>query len=750
MDRTVRTGSAPDEGRLRERGSHPPLRRVLARRLILHLVLFSSLITLITTTVQLYADFRRDVDALDFQFAQIEASYLQPLIQDLWVLDDEQVMVLLSGMLALPDIARLEIRHAGHVLHGVGERPTGATQTRSFPLVHGDGRDHALGTLHVEASLAGIHQRLLARVWLILASNALKTFAVVLFVYVLFRGLITRHLEHIARHLAGIDPGSPGDTLSLARPLRASRDELDVVVDAINRLQATLRASYASLSESESRLRAVFDNSPSCIALKSVDDRFVLLSRQCEELLGGPLEASLGRRARDVLATSPITELDREAANEGSLRPPGREYAVRGAAGYRVYLANEFPVMGEKGDLTGVGMIATDITRRKQAEDELRRHRNRLEEMVAERTAALRRQAEILGQIHDAVISTNLEGRIQSWNAGAERQFGYLAEEALGKPLAILCPGDVRTAPMEEVLARLRRRGEHETELRLRRKSGETIFAHLSMTLLRDEAREPVGMAAYAIDISARKRAEAGLVRRTAELEAVNRELESFSYTVSHDLRAPLRAIDGFTSILLEEHGPRLDATARDYLERTCAASQHMARLIDDLLALSLIARADIHRVPMDLSAVAREILERLQATEPRREVQVTVEADLKADADPGLTRAILENLLCNAWKFTRDRQPARIGFGVRDGDAGRAFFVRDNGIGFDMRHATRMFSPFQRLHGAEAFEGTGIGLATVARIVHRHGGRVWAEARPGEGATFHFTLQGEHGDARP
>ncbi|HWP34685.1 MAG TPA: ATP-binding protein, partial [Thermodesulfobacteriota bacterium] len=237
---------------------------------------------------------------------------------------------------------------------------------------------------------------------------------------------------------------------------------------------------------------------------------------------------------------------------------------------------------------------------------------------------------------------------------------------------------------------------------------------------------------------------ERRVAARTAQLELANRELEAFSYSVSHDLRAPLRSIDGFSQALLEDYEERLDADGREHLRRVRAASQRMAQLIDDLLGLARVARSELRREAVDLSALARDIVAELRGREPERPVVVEIADGLVTRGDPRLLRLALENLLGNAWKFTRGRTPARIAVGVEQGEGEPAYFVRDNGAGFDMAYAGKLFGPFQRLHAAAEFEGNGIGLATVQRIVHRHGGRVWATGAVGQGATFYFTLRGE------
>lgn len=234
---------------------------------------------------------------------------------------------------------------------------------------------------------------------------------------------------------------------------------------------------------------------------------------------------------------------------------------------------------------------------------------------------------------------------------------------------------------------------------------------------------------------------ERRIAERTAQLEVANRELEAFSYSVSHDLRAPLRSMDGFSQALLEEYAGTLDAQGTDYLRRIRAASQRMAQLIDDLLELARLTRSEIRREPVDLSGLARGVAADLQKAQPGRRVNFRIADGVIAEGDPRLLRVVLVNLLGNAWKFTARQPRATIEFSMNQSDGKPAYVVRDDGAGFDMAYAGRLFGAFQRLHGASEFEGTGIGLATVQRIIHRHGGRVWAEGEVGKGATFSFTL---------
>lgn len=374
--------------------------------------------------------------------------------------------------------------------------------------------------------------------------------------------------------------------------------------------------------------------------------------------------------------------------------------------------------------------------------------------LVARRAAeiALREAEERLRLLVDsvqdyAILMLDPAGRIASWNRGAQRINGYNAEEIIGQHFSRFYAPEDRDKPAAE-LEIAARTGRCEDEGWRVRKDGSQFWANVAICAIRDEAGDIRGFAKVTRDVTERKRSE-DEVRRLNEnlrqhglrLETANKELEAFSYSVSHDLRAPLRSIDGFSLALMEDYGSKLEPEARDYLQRVRAATKRMAQLIDDLLALSRVSRSDMTRAKVDLSGLARTVAVELRNTQPDRKTEFMIADGLTADGDPRLLRIVLDNLLGNAWKFTAKRQDARIEFGTSGENGSRQFYVRDNGAGFDMTYAHKLFGAFQRLHANEEFAGTGIGLATVQRIINRHGGRITAEGAVGQGATFRFSL---------
>jgi light-regulated signal transduction histidine kinase (bacteriophytochrome) len=292
----------------------------------------------------------------------------------------------------------------------------------------------------------------------------------------------------------------------------------------------------------------------------------------------------------------------------------------------------------------------------------------------------------------------------------------------------------------------------HEFEFSRADAEGSVLYRSISGEPIFDEHGVFTGYQGVARDITARKRDEMRMVQlnaelearvalRTADLERANKELETFSYSVAHDLRAPLRAMTGFSAIVLEENQGKLDAASVRYLQRVKAGGEYMGELVDDLLDLARISRQEMRRQEINLGAVARKVASSLTEANPARRVDIEIKGHMRAVCDPGLIEIVMSNLIGNAWKFTAKVAEARIEVGVKRRDGKSVYFVRDNGAGFDMAYTKNLFAPFQRLHRREDFDGTGIGLSLVKRIIDKHGGTVWAEGERGKGASFYFTL---------
>ena len=388
-----------------------------------------------------------------------------------------------------------------------------------------------------------------------------------------------------------------------------------------------------------------------------------------------------------------------------------------------------------------------DLTARKEEEFALAEAQARLRELRDQ----LRQQDELLDQARDAIVVHGLDRKIRYWNKGAQRMFGFQREQALGRTfVALMGPGaGLSTAATAELLAN----GQWIGELDCIDAQGRVVTVERRCTLLPGSGGEPSLVLAVHSDISERRRAEKEIVllnnvleqrisKRTAELEESNEDLRDFAYSLAHDLRAPLASIDGFSAQLELRLGPQLDDKSSHYMGRVRAGVKLMGDLTDALLALADLSNMQLLHQSVDLSAVARGIMERLREQEPAREVTFTLEDTPRAEGDVRLLTNVMENLLGNAWKFTSRMPHAHITFGGEAWpDGAYLYHVKDNGAGFDPAYAYKLFGPFQRLHTATEFGGTGIGLAMVRKIVSRHAGRVWAESAVGGGASFYFTL---------
>jgi PAS domain S-box-containing protein len=386
------------------------------------------------------------------------------------------------------------------------------------------------------------------------------------------------------------------------------------------------------------------------------------------------------------------------------------------------------PFLDEEGKPCKYVAIRADITERKKAE------------------AAAAHLAAIVECSDDAIVGKDLRGTVTSWNTGAEKVFGYAAAEMVGQSITRLIPSE-RLEEEQRILSQIER-GEnvrHFETVRVR-KDGRPIEVSVMVSAIRDQTGRIVGASKVARDITEYRAAMAEVAKLNAELEKRvaerTAELEAFSYSVSHDLRAPVRAIAGFARMVQADFAERLPLEARQKLFRIHENALKLGQLIDGLLAFSRLGRQALNKRTLCPGALVNGVLEELQSEQRDRNVTISVGQLPDCEADPLLLQQVFTNLISNALKYTRQRNPAVIEIGARRQDGACVYFVKDNGAGFDMEYAHKLFGVFQRLHREDEFEGTGVGLAIVQRIVNRHGGRVWAEGRPENGATFYFTLQ--------
>ncbi len=603
------------------RHRHYIVKSAIARKLILYVVLFSSLVTLIITAVQLYSDYSKEIKSIEFELDKIDTVHAEALSASLWAVDINNLKTQLEGMLNLRDMEFLQIKEKEKVWATAGELTSENIIQREIPLQHvSKGVTRQLGTLRAVATLDAVYTRLIDKAIVILVSNAIKTFLVAGFMLFIFNYLVTRHLIKIAgfAHSINIDNPEPKELHLERREQRLlEEDELLTVVNSLNEMQRKVALSYRKLKASEEKYRQFVELAQEGIWTidKDSNTSFVnpamasMLGYKVEEMTGKNLFYFMDEQGKEI-ATSNV-EKRKLGVSET------HDFELIRKDGKRIYTTMAVaPILDNDGNYDGAIAGVIDITRRKMAEDNLRNHKDLLEDLVHQRTKAL---------------------------------------------------------------------------------------------------------------------------------ELSNQELEAFSYSVAHDLRTPLRSITSFSQILKEESGFKLSPEGNDALERIIRAGKNMSELIDELLELSRIARANVEYMPINISSMAEDILAHIAASNSGHPHRFDIQPSLQIEADPTLMYILLQNLINNAWKFSSNRETIFIEIGQTNIDGTQCFFVKDNGAGFNMNYSHKLFDAFQRLHGAE-FSGNGIGLATVHRIIQRHGGKIWAESVEGEGAVFYFHIPRQSG----
>jgi PAS domain S-box-containing protein len=590
-------------------------------------------------------------------------------------------------------------------------------------------------------------------------------------IIIAFHLVVSRRLSAMARHIREI--AATSEISRIAPREIEERDEIDVLRVAFDRLFEQLRVMQASLEqrvkertadlaqanvglkqqiaerqraeeamrESEEKFRSIVESSPAAMHFYRLepDNRLILTGTNpaAERIIGNEHQRLTGKPIEEVfpnLRDTEVLEIHRKVAR-GDLGPQTFEMPYKDERVFGFYDVRVFR--------TGPGLIASifvDITERKQAEQELRAYSHRL---------ALATEAAVMGVWEWSVASNAV-----TWDDRMFEMYGLPSTEAMTyqRWTEMIHAEDVTLVERQLRRAVTEKKAGY-FNFRIIRGSDSAIrHVQAAASVIVDERGQVTNVVGVNFDITARKLAEEEIRKlnleleqrvadRTIQLAAANRELESFAYSVSHDLTAPLRGIDGWGMALLEDYSDRLDERARQYLSRIRAETQRMGQLIDDLLKLSRVTRAEMRPNPVDLTALAESIAARLQEDLPHRQLEFVIQQGLSDQGDERLLRIALNNLLGNAVKFTSKQPQARIEFGLTYVKDHPAYFVRDNGAGFDMAFAKKLFGAFQRMHKASEFPGTGIGLATVQRIIQRHGGRIWAEAHVNQGAIFYFTL---------
>jgi PAS domain S-box-containing protein len=523
---------------------------------------------------------------------------------------------------------------------------------------------------------------------------------------------------------------------SILNALALARSNEQILAERNRELQAEIierQEAEHALRESESRYRNLFELESDAILLIDVETMEIWDANPAAIQLYGYCRVEMLSMSATDIATDPEQARQTISADDEMVYIPIHYHQRKDGKTFPVEITGRFFDWQSKRLLL---VAIRDITDRVKADEAIK---------ASERKFSLAFHA----NPSLMAISRVADGTYYEVNQTFVEKLGYTREEIIGHSSLDLSLWH-NPSQRQILLDQLQEKGvAHNVEVSVRKKDGSlltTLFSAEYLPLDGDVFLLTIGH-----DISERKQAQENLRRlndelerrvaeRTAELSATNQELETFSYSVAHDLRTPLRAIDGFSRMLLEEHTSQLDEEGCFYLDRIITANRRMSTLIDDLLSLSRLARSELVRQPVDLGQVAREILSEFALHDPQRTVDWVVGDNLNVSADPHLMRLVLENLFSNAWKFTAKTDAARIELGVQDGKK-RVYYVRDNGAGFNMTYANKLFGAFQRLHAADEFPGTGIGLATVKRIIERHGGEVWATGEVNSGATFFFTL---------
>jgi len=510
------------------------------------------------------------------------------------------------------------------------------------------------------------------------------------------------------------------------KPLRM----VGITIDATERRQA---------EEVRSFLTSIVSSSDDAIIGKDLEGRVVSWNSAAETMFGYTISEVLDRPVAELLFPDRPEEerLILQEVTRGAVRHFASVRRRKDGRPIEVSVTVS-PIRNSKNQIIGVSSIARDITEAKRVQQALEHH-----------AAVLREQTQMLDLAN--ILARDLDDRVILWNSGMEKMYGWTKADALGKRSHELLKTKFPVS-LEKALESLFREGRWEGEVAHTRKDGQVLFVSSLWILHHDAAGQPAAILEINNDLTERKHAEEEVRKlnaeleervreRTSELTAANQEMEAFTYSVAHDLRAPLRHIDAFTRILNEDYAAVLPDEAKRFLENIRNGSRNMSHLVDDLLNLARIGRQELRRQPTALGKLVAEVVADLETEKDGRKIEWQIHPLPTVACDAGLMKQVFINLLSNAIKYTRPQALARIEVGTKPANGATTVFIKDNGVGFSMKYADKLFGVFQRLHRAEEFEGTGVGLATVERIIRKHGGKVWAEAEINKGATFYFSV---------
>ena len=627
---------------------------------------------------------------------------------------------------------------------GVYKEPTPSRENLATHLLHSgytdtyrimlplEKQDLPLGQLHIEFNTGDIKElsATIQKRSIINASSLVISTIILLYI---FLSALTKNLKNLTAAVTQYI-----DTKQINIPLKRSNDEVGKLSETFTRLISSIRHGEDSLAEREQTLQAILDHSPAVIYVKDKDGKYLLTNKHFDDFLSIRFEDIVGKSDFELFPpeiAQRFQENDQEILASHSAKQIEEIVPRKGVS--RTYLTNKFCLFDKNNNVYALCGISTDITEHIRNEKLTRQSEENLRSLA--------------NSAFDGIL-VNQHGKHVFTNQRMADLIGVTVEDILGSSMEFV----VHPSELDNVRQRFKRRMIGQTEpmqyetLFANRKTNEPVPVEITAFISQWNG-EPTGVV-FVRDIRERKKIEAELNRyrqqletlvseRTAELETAIQELESFSYSVSHDLRSPLRSIDGFSHLLLEDYSDKLDENGKDYIIRVRKAAQHMAQLIDDILLLSRVSRHKLNISDVNLSALANESITMLKELHPEREADINIEPNIITKGDQRLLKIVLDNLLGNAWKYTGKNGKANIELGHKNENKKTVYFVKDNGVGFDMQYAEKMFGPFQRLHTLDEFPGTGIGLATVKRIIQHHNGEIWAEGKLGQGATFYFTL---------